>query len=143
MILPANMRNNRKAPIRIQGEKSNNNLFLVYVALFRLSLFAFILSMMAFDLETLPFRFADRLPRGCIAGLLFPGGWVPAPRLAGADRASTLYLNPNIDLASRRPETIVASVVWLVEGGFTVQSAWNNLTGTPYTDDTEWIGSSD
>ena len=48
-----------------------NALFLVYTALYSLSLFAFILSMMSFDLETLPGRFSERLPRGWIAGLLF------------------------------------------------------------------------
>jgi hypothetical protein len=51
-----------------------NPLFLVYVALFSLSLFAFVLSMMSFDLESLPARFSDRLPRGWIAGLLFFAG---------------------------------------------------------------------
>ena len=40
-----------------------NPLFLVYVALFGLSLYAFILSMMSFDLAALPARFSDRLPR--------------------------------------------------------------------------------
>lgn len=48
-----------------------NKLFLVYVALFSLSLFAFILSMMSFDLKTLPAHFSKRLPHGWIAGLLF------------------------------------------------------------------------
>ncbi|HMR99067.1 MAG TPA: hypothetical protein PKE62_07410 [Anaerolineales bacterium] len=48
-----------------------NKLFLVYVALFSLSLFAFILSMMSFDLKTLPSHFSEKLPRGWIAGLLF------------------------------------------------------------------------
>lgn len=48
-----------------------NAFFLVYVALFSLSLFAFILSMMSFDLETLPSHFSDKLPTGWIAGLLF------------------------------------------------------------------------
>lgn len=48
-----------------------NPLFLVYVALFSLSLLAFILSMMSFDLQTLPAHFTARLPRGWIAGLLF------------------------------------------------------------------------
>lgn len=48
-----------------------NALFLVYVALFSLSLFAFVLVMMTFDLETLPAHFSDNLPRGWIAGLLF------------------------------------------------------------------------
>lgn len=48
-----------------------NKLFLVYVALFSLSLFAFILSMMSFDLKTLSTRFSEKLPRGWVAGLLF------------------------------------------------------------------------
>jgi hypothetical protein len=48
-----------------------NPLFLVYVALFTLSLFAFILSMMSFDLATLPKHFAEKLPRRPIAGMLF------------------------------------------------------------------------
>ena len=47
-----------------------NDLFLVYVALFSLSLFAFILSMMSFDLKTLPAHFSEKLPRIWIAGLL-------------------------------------------------------------------------
>lgn len=50
---------------------SFNQLFLVYVALFALSFYAFILSMMSFDLATLPQHFSERLPRGWIAALLF------------------------------------------------------------------------
>ncbi len=48
-----------------------NPLFLVYVALFGLSLYAFILTMLTFDLATLPQHFSARLPRRWIAGLLF------------------------------------------------------------------------
>jgi hypothetical protein len=48
-----------------------NRLFLVYVALFSLSLFAFVVSMSTFDLAALPRRFSARLPRRGIAGLLF------------------------------------------------------------------------
>lgn len=48
-----------------------NKLFLVYVMLFSLSLFAFILSMFSYDLKTLPARFSEKLPRKWIAGLLF------------------------------------------------------------------------
>jgi hypothetical protein len=48
-----------------------NALFLVYVALFALSLYAFILCMMSFDLTTLPGHFSSQLPRGWIAALLF------------------------------------------------------------------------
>lgn len=48
-----------------------NNLFLVYVALFSLSLYAFALSLMSFDLNKLPRQFSERLPRGWIAAVLF------------------------------------------------------------------------
>ncbi|MBP1468649.1 hypothetical protein EYB53_023245 [Candidatus Chloroploca sp. M-50] len=48
-----------------------NALFLVYVALFSLSLFAFVLVLMSIDIPTLPAHFSDTLPRGWIAGLLF------------------------------------------------------------------------
>jgi hypothetical protein len=51
-----------------------NRLFLVYVALFSLSLFAFILSMLSFDLTTLPTHFSEKLPRRGIAALLFFAG---------------------------------------------------------------------
>ena len=54
-----------------------NPLFLVYVALFGLSLYAFILTMLTFDLATLPQHFSDRLPRRWIAGLLlFAAGFL-------------------------------------------------------------------
>jgi len=47
-----------------------NPFFLIYIALFSLSLFAFVLSMMSFDVKTLPARFSQKLPRKWIAGLL-------------------------------------------------------------------------
>jgi len=48
-----------------------NQLFLVYVAIWGLSLYAFILTLMSFNLAALPQHFSDRLPRRWIAGLLF------------------------------------------------------------------------
>jgi hypothetical protein len=48
-----------------------NRLFLVYVALFSMSLFAFTLVIMSFDIQALPAHFSEKLPRGWIAGLLF------------------------------------------------------------------------
>jgi hypothetical protein len=51
-----------------------NELFLIYVALFSLSLFAFILSMLGYDLGALPGRFSERLPRRAVAGVLFAAG---------------------------------------------------------------------
>jgi hypothetical protein len=51
-----------------------NNLFLVYLAQFSASLFAFVLAFTSFDLQALPGRFSDRLPRRGIAGFLFAVG---------------------------------------------------------------------
>jgi hypothetical protein len=48
-----------------------NNLFLIYVVLFALSLYAFIVAMLSFDLDTLPQHFSERLPHTAIAVLLF------------------------------------------------------------------------
>lgn len=51
-----------------------NELFLVYVALWSLSLWAFSLSLLSFDVPTLPQRFSEHLPRRSISGLLFATG---------------------------------------------------------------------
>jgi hypothetical protein len=51
-----------------------NNLFLVYLAQFSASLFAFVLAFTSFDLKALPDRFSERLPRRGIAGFLFMVG---------------------------------------------------------------------
>jgi hypothetical protein len=51
-----------------------NALFLVYVALFTLCLYAFILSMLSFDLADLPRHFSPHLPRWAIAVVLFAVG---------------------------------------------------------------------
>ena len=50
---------------------SFNSLFLIYVAIFSLSLFTFILVLMSFDLNTLPSHFSPSLPRGWISALMF------------------------------------------------------------------------
>lgn len=51
-----------------------NGLFLVYVTLFALSLHAFLLCMLSFDLAALPRHFSPRLPRAWIAGFSFAVG---------------------------------------------------------------------
>ncbi len=48
-----------------------NSLFLVYVTLFSLSLFAFILTLMSIDVKTLPLHFTSKLPRKSISTFLF------------------------------------------------------------------------
>lgn len=50
---------------------SYNGLFLLYVALMGLSLYAFILALLSFDLERLPAQFSKQLPVKPIAYLLF------------------------------------------------------------------------
>jgi hypothetical protein len=51
-----------------------NPLFLVYVALFSTSVFAFVLALSSFDLRSLPVHFSPHLPRRSIAGFLFAAG---------------------------------------------------------------------
>jgi hypothetical protein len=51
-----------------------NSLFLVYLAQFSASLFAFVLAFTSFDLQALPAHFSSRLPRRGIAGFLFAVG---------------------------------------------------------------------
>ncbi len=110
-----------------------NRLFLVYVALFSLSLFAFILSMMSFDLATLPAHFSGNLPRGWIAGLLwfvaafltlawlgriaatFAPGAIPA-----LDNTTSMFIQA-MDLALIVPLCILAGVLLLR------RSAWGYL----------------
>jgi hypothetical protein len=52
---------------------SFNPLFLVYVALFSMSLFAFIIAMLTVDVAALPAHFTDKLPRRAIAVFMFFG----------------------------------------------------------------------
>lgn len=53
-----------------------NALFLIYVALFSASLFAFVSAVVSLDPPTLPSRFSDALPRGEIAAYLVAVGCV-------------------------------------------------------------------
>ena len=102
-----------------------NQLFLVYVALFGLSLYAFILSMMSFDLAALPARFSDRLPRRGIAGVFgftaaflalawlgriaatFAPGAIPA-----LENTTSLFIQA-MDLALIVPLCVLAAVLLL------------------------------
>jgi hypothetical protein len=102
-----------------------NGLFLVYVALWSLSLWALVLSLMAFDVHTLPQRFGDRLPRRAIAGLLFVAGgfvllaWlgrIVPPLLAGTtpplENTTSLFIQA-MDLALIVPAAFVGGVLLL------------------------------
>jgi hypothetical protein len=110
-----------------------NALFIVYVTIFGLSLYAFILCMMSFDLETLPRHFSDRLPRGWIAALLFVIGafltltWlmrVLSPLMQGApallDNGITMVIQA-MDLSLVVPLAVLSGILLLR------RSAWGYL----------------
>jgi hypothetical protein len=103
-----------------------NELFLVYVALFSMSLFAFTLAILSIDSAGLPERFGDRLPRRWFAGFLFLGGgflllaWlgriVPAQLASvipyGLATNATLYIQV-LDLGVIVPVMFLAGVLLL------------------------------
>lgn len=102
-----------------------NALFLVYVAAFTLSLYAFILSMLSIDLKRLPEHFSPRLPRGWIAGTLFAVGgflglaWlgrIVPPLLQGGTPAlenTTTLVIQTMDLGLIVPLAILAGILLL------------------------------
>jgi SAM-dependent methyltransferase len=82
------------------------------------------------------------------------GFWKPGPHLVlenGFDYPDeSIYLDQTIVIEDRGKVSVYRN--WfqdftrdtitreLEAGGFAVQSAWSDLTGTPYAEDTEWIG---
>lgn len=111
-----------------------NMLFLVYVVLFTMSLYAFILCMLSFDLDDLPRHFTDKLPRGWIAGVLFAVGgflflaWfgrvIPEllnPQMPAALENTTTRVIQALDLSLIVPLAILAGVLLLK------RSAWGYL----------------
>jgi len=103
-----------------------NGLFLVYVALFWLSLWAFALSLMAVNVAELPQHFAARFPRGWVARLLFLVGgfllmaWlgrvVPEllnPQTPAALENATSRVIQAMDLALVTPLAVVGGVLLL------------------------------
>lgn len=110
-----------------------NSFFLIYVALFTMSLYAFILSMMAIDVKSLPEHFSPRLPRGWIASVLFAVGgflslaWlgrIGSPLIQGVDPAlenTTTLVIQAMDLGLIAPLAIIAGILLLRK------SAWGYL----------------
>lgn len=102
-----------------------NELFLVYVALFTLGLYAFILSMMSIDLASLPAHFSEKLPRGWIAALMFAVGgflalaWlgrILTPLMQGVDPAlenTTTLVIQFMDLSLIAPAAILGGILLL------------------------------
>lgn len=102
-----------------------NPLFLVYVALWSLSLVACILSVQAIDVAALPQHFSPHLPRRSIAGLLFAAGgfllvaWlgrIVPPLLRGEtpalENTTTLFIQA-LDLGVIVPLSFVSAVLLL------------------------------
>jgi hypothetical protein len=110
-----------------------NDLFLIYVALFTLSLYAFVISLMTIDIRALPQHFSADLPRGWIAGVLFAVGgflalaWlgrIGGPLLQGYEPAlenTTTLVIQAMDLALIAPLAILAGILLLR------RSAWGYL----------------
>jgi hypothetical protein len=103
-----------------------NNLFLVYIALFSTSLFAFVTVMMSFDLASLPRRFSPALPQREIAAYLVAVasllvvlwvGDVASALLAGTVPAalgsSTTIVTYVLDLGVIAPGALLAAVLLL------------------------------
>jgi hypothetical protein len=112
---------------------SYNALFLVYVALFGLSLYAFVVSMLSFDLADLKRHFSPQLPHGWLAGLLFfVGGFlllawlgrIVPPLATGStpplENTTTLVIQA-MDLALIVPLALISGVLLLR------RSAWGYL----------------
>jgi hypothetical protein len=104
---------------------SYNSLFLVYVALFTLSLYAFILSLLAVDVLALPRHFSPRLPHRFIALVLFAVGgflvvaWlgrILSPMVRGEtpvmENTTTLVIQA-MDLALIAPLAIIGGLLLL------------------------------
>ncbi|HEY0604382.1 MAG TPA: hypothetical protein VGD58_15785 [Herpetosiphonaceae bacterium] len=102
-----------------------NQLFLLYVALWSLSLFACILSVQAIDVAALPQHFSPRLPRRSIAALLVAAGgfllvaWlgrIVPPLLRGEtpalENTTTLFIQA-LDLGVIVPLSFVSGVLLL------------------------------
>jgi len=109
-----------------------NPLFLLYVALFSLSLFTFVLSLMSFDVQALPAYFSEKVARIPVAGFLFLIGaflawnWIGnviLPSLvSGAvpdrlDSYTTLVIQA-MDLGLIVPAAFLAGVLWLRRSAF-------------------------
>jgi hypothetical protein len=103
-----------------------NELFLVYVALFSASFFAFVRLMESIDMEALPAEVLARLPRRGPAIFMFAAGLVTlfvwlSPLVGGMMEARppdllghyTTMVTDAIDLAVITPTTIVAGVLML------------------------------
>ncbi len=115
-----------------------NSIFLVYVALFSLSLFAFVLALMSFDLQKLPLQFSSRMPRGWIAALLFVVaaflafawlGRIVNPLLQNSTPAlenTTTLVIQTMDLSLIVPSAILAGFLLLR------RSAWGYLIASVF-----------
>lgn len=103
-----------------------NNLFLVYIALFSASFFAFVLAFAAIDLEALPARISPRLPRRGMAVFMFVAGlgtafiWLSdavSALIAGRPPAAlgpyTTVVTYTIDVGIIAPAALLAGIMLL------------------------------
>lgn len=108
-----------------------NPLFIVYVALMSASLFAFVLSLMSFDIQAIPSRFSDKLPVKFLAsfqflvafaiGMLWLGKIAPSILKgavpAGLEHYTTLVIQ-GMDLGFVVPAAIVSGILLIRKNSF-------------------------
>jgi hypothetical protein len=109
-----------------------NPLFLVYVALMALSLYAFALSMLGYDLDALSAHFSDQLPRRFIAGVLFAAGgflllaWLG--RIAPTLNSRTVVLENTTTMVIQAMDLALILPLAFVSGWLLLRrSAWGYL----------------
>jgi hypothetical protein len=111
-----------------------NMLFLVYVALFSMSLFAFILAIMSVDLRDLPRRFSPRTPVRAIAGLMFAAGaflllaWVGGRILPALQTNQAPALENGTTMVIQAMDLgLILPLAWLSTALVLKRSAWGYL----------------
>ncbi len=113
-----------------------NNLFLVYVILFGLSLYGFILSMLSYDLADLPSHFSPKMPAGWMAGLMFVvGGFLTLAWLGRIIPPLLNHTTPALDntttLVIQAMDLVLIVPLAILSGIFLLKrSSWGYLLGS-------------
>ena len=105
------------------GAVAYNNLFLIYVALFSASLFAFVLALTSIDIQALPSYFSSRMPRRGPAIFMFASGlltlfvWLIEPITALIQGRPPEHLGPYSTLFTNAVDLSIIVPTAFVAGG--------------------------